>query len=342
MLTSRSPVLLLAFRHRVAVGDRPRPRLSGRVARCEPAASLCPASTVTARHTRHGFERTTVTRTRRAVTRCRRLPAGDLRDAAPSWRASGRWCAAACTLTVAETVGRGPDAGGRRRRRSRHGRRATRRTGQHAHRRAQLSGRRARHRAAAAERPQLHRPGAAAAGRAAVSASRWRIGGRARPRHERERAGPARERLPARRHAAQRHDQRAGGQRRRDGARHGDRAGVPRRDQRLQRRVRPHERRPDQRADQGRQQRRARQRLRVPSQRRARREELLRRRRQAAVHAQSVRRHRRRADAAATSCSTSSATRACARISGARSRRACPTRTRAAACFRIRPTPDSS
>ena len=46
------------------------------------------------------------------------------------------------------------------------------------------------------------------------------------------------------------------GQCRRHRARDGDGAGVPRRDQRLQRRVRPHERRSDQRADQGRQQRR--------------------------------------------------------------------------------------
>ena len=59
------------------------------------------------------------------------------------------------------------------------------------------------------------------------------------------------------------------------------------------------------------QQRRARQRLRVPSQRRARREELLRRRRQAAVHAQPVRRRGRAGRSGATGCSTSSATRRC-------------------------------
>ncbi len=178
-------------------------------------------------------------------------------------------------------------------------------------RRAQLSRRRARHRRAAAERPQLHRPGAAAAERRGLSASRWRIGGRARPRHERERPGPALERVSPRRHAAQRHDQRAGRQRRRHGARDGDGAGVPRRDQRLQRRVRPHERRPDQRADQGRRQQRARQRLRVPSQRRARREELLRRRRQAGRSRAISSAARSAARSAATGCSSSAATRRC-------------------------------
>ena len=56
-------------------------------------------------------------------------------------------------------------------------------------------------RAAAAERPQLHRPGVPAARRHAVSPSRRRIGGGPRPGHGRERPGPARQRVPARRHA---------------------------------------------------------------------------------------------------------------------------------------------
>ena len=67
---------------------------------------------------------------------------------------------------------------------------------------------------------------------------------------ERQRAGSALERLPARRHAAERLHQRSGGQRRRHRARHRDDPRVPGRVQRLQRRVRPQLRRPDQRADQ--------------------------------------------------------------------------------------------
>ncbi len=77
--------------------------------------------------------------------------------------------------------------------------------------------------------------------------SRRRFCGRAWPGHGRERSGPARERVSARRHTAERHDQRPRRQRRGDRAWHRNRAGVPRRDQRLRRRVRPHERRPGQR-----------------------------------------------------------------------------------------------
>ena len=110
-------------------------------------------------------------------------------------------------------------------------------------------------RAAAAEWAQLHRPRAAAAGRPRVSASRRRIGRRARPRDERQRSGSAVQRLPARRHAAERLHQRSRRQRRRHGARHGRGARVPGRGQRLQRRVRPQLRRPGQRADEVRQQR---------------------------------------------------------------------------------------
>ena len=84
----------------------------------------------------------------------------------------------------------------------------------------------------------------------AYPASRRRLGRRARARHERQRTGSALERLPARRHAAERLHERAGRQRGRDGARHGDGSRVPRRDERLQRRVRPQLGRADQRADQ--------------------------------------------------------------------------------------------
>ena len=122
--------------------------------------------------------------------------------------------------------------------------------GQHVELRAELSGRLERDRRAAAERPQLHRPRAAATGRAGLPASRRRLGGGARTRHERQRTGPALERLPARRHAAERFHQRTGGQRRGHGARHRDDPRIPGRDQRLQRRVRPQLGRPDQRADQ--------------------------------------------------------------------------------------------
>ena len=52
------------------------------------------------------------------------------------------------------------------------------------------------------------------------------------------------ERLPARRHAPERLHERAGGQRRQHGARHRDDPGIPRRNQLLQRRVRPQRRRP--------------------------------------------------------------------------------------------------
>ncbi len=69
---------------------------------------------------------------------------------------------------------------------------------------------------------------------------------------------PRFERVFARRDAAQRHDQRAGWQCRRYGTRDGNGPGISRRDQRLQRGVRAHERRSDQRPDQIRQQQRGR------------------------------------------------------------------------------------
>ena len=163
-----------------------------------------------------------------------------------------------------------------------------------AHLGTELPRRRAGDRDAAAERPQLHRPRAAAAGRAAVSVARRRVGRRARSRHEHQRAGLSVERLPAGRHAPERLHQRAGRQRRRHDARHGRDPRVPRRVQRLQRGVRPQLRRADQRPDQVGHEHAARQRVRVPPQRRARRAQLLRRRRQARLHAQPVRRLARR------------------------------------------------
>ena len=186
--------------------------------------------------------------------------------------------------------------------------------------RAELPRRRAGDRNAAAQRPQLHRPRAAAAGRAAVSVARRRVGRRARPRHERQRPGLSLQRLPARRHAAERLHERPGRQRRRHRARHGSHPRVPRRVQRLQRRVRPQLRRADQRADQVGHQHAARQRLRVPPQRRARRAQLLRRRRQARLHAQPVRRRRSAVRCSRTGCSTSPRTKGCASASARRSR----------------------
>ncbi len=104
---------------------------------------------------------------------------------------------------------------------------------------------------------------------------------------------------------------------------------IPRRGERLQRGIRPQFRRADQRADQVGHQQPARQRLRIPSQRRARRAQLLRSGRKARFHAQSVRRHRSAARSRTTSCFSSAATNRCANASAARSRRSCPTTTRA-------------
>ena len=167
---------------------------------------------------------------------------------------------------------------------------------QHVERGVELSRGIRRDRAAAAQRTQLHRPRAAAAGCARVSSSRWRIGRRARSRDERQRTGSPLERLPARRHTAERLHQWSGGQRRRHLARHRDDSRVQGRIERLQRGVRPELRRTNQRADQVRREHRRWQPVRVPSQRRARREELLRHRRAAGLLPQSVRRHDRRTD----------------------------------------------
>ena len=68
-----------------------------------------------------------------------------------------------------------------------------------------------------------------------LPAPRRRLGRGARPRRERQRPGPALERVPARRHADERLHERPRRQRRGHDARHRDRARVPRRDERLRR-----------------------------------------------------------------------------------------------------------
>ncbi len=187
---------------------------------------------------------------------------------------------------------------------------------------------------AAAERPQLHRPDAAAARGDRLSVARRRVGRRTRSRDEHQRAGLPLERLPARRHAAQRLHQRAGRQRRGDDARHRIDPGVPRRGERLPRGVRPQLRRPDQRHHQVGHQHAARQRLRVPS-----------------ATTRSTPRTTSTSPASPTSpaissaarsaarwrrigCSTSSATRRCAKTSARRSRASCRTTTPGSACCR--------
>ena len=87
---------------------------------------------------------------------------------------------------------------------------------------------------------------------------------------------PRVERLPARRHAAERLHQRPGRQRGGHRAGHGDRARVPRRDQCLQRGVRPHRGRADQCPDEVGQQPFTGSAVRIPPQRCSRRGELLR------------------------------------------------------------------
>ena len=261
----------------------------------DPNRSVLPGVTVTIRNVATSLSRTVVTRPGGPL-RHRRPAAGRLRAARRAHQLQAARAArpAADDCPVAgrqhHPRGRRPERGG-----DGGGRHVAR---QHLQRRAQFSRRIGSDRSAAAERPQLHGPRAAAARRARLSASRRRLGGGARARHERERAGSALERLPARRHAAERLHQRPGRQRRRHGARHRNDSRVPRRIERLQRRVRPQLRRSDQRADQvGRQQRR-RLAVRVPSQRGARRPQLFRRRRAARLPSQPVRRHDRRTDRA--------------------------------------------
>ncbi len=183
------------------------------------------------------------------------------------------------------------DAAGRHRR---GGHRAGHVRPEHADRRPQLPDRSADHRADSGQRAQLHRPHAADSGRHGVPQPRQRIGGGTRPGDERQRAEPAHQHLPARRHAAERLHQQPGQQRRRHRARHGDDSRVPRRLEQLQRRVRAQRRRPDQRAHQVRQQPARRHRLLVPPQRRDGRPQLLRRRREAELLAAPDRRHARR------------------------------------------------
>ena len=116
----------------------------------------------------------------------------------------------------------------------------------------------------------------------------------------------------------------------------GDGARVPRRDQRLQRRVRPQLGGQINVLTKSGTNESAAAAARVPPQRRLRRAQLLRHRRQARLLAQPVRRHPRRAAQAATDCSSSSATRACARSSARRSRPSCQTTTRGRAFCRTR------
>ena len=144
------------------------------------------------------------------------------------------------------------------------------------------------------ERPQLHRPRLPAAGSHRLPVSRGGFGGRPRPGRERQRPGPALERVPPRRHADERLHELPGGERGRDHPRHRDRARVPRRGERLRRRVRAEHRRADQRHHEVRRQRLPRQRLRVPPQRRPRRPQLLRPRGEAGLPPQPVRLHPRR------------------------------------------------
>ena len=78
----------------------------------------------------------------------------------------------------------------------------------HALRRARLPRLRADDPRPSPERPQLHRPRLPAARRRRLPLPRGRLGGRPRPRGERQRPGPALERVPARRHADERlHEQ---------------------------------------------------------------------------------------------------------------------------------------
>ena len=125
--------------------------------------------------------------------------------------------------------------------------------------------------------------------------------------------------------------ERPGGQRGRHDPRHRDGARVPRRGERLRRRVRPELRRPDQRHHQVRHQRLPRQRLRVPPQRRARRPQLLRPRGEAGLPPQPVRRHARRPDAPRPDVLLRGLRGAAREPRPHDLDRACPTRRRAAA-----------
>ena len=164
----------------------------------------------------------------------------------------------------------------------------------HALRRARLPRLRADDPRPAPERAQLHRPRVPAARRRRLPLSRGWLGGGPRPRGERQRPGPALERVPARRHAHERLHEQPGRERGGHDARHGDRARVPRGGERLRRRVRAQPGRADQRDHEVRHQRLPRLRLRVPPERRPRRAELLRPGAEARLPAQPVRVHARR------------------------------------------------
>ena len=214
--------------------------------------------------------------------------------------------------------------------------------GEHGDRRAQLPDGPADHRGDPRQRPQLHRPDAAAADGQRVPAPRQRLGGRARPGDERQWPEPAHQRLPARRHAAERLHQQPCQQRRRHRAGDGDDPRVPPRLEQLQRRVRPRRRRPDERHHQVRHQPARREpascsTATTPSTRAITSTST---RSRPSVATRPVARWAARS--APTACSSSAATKACSRISDARSSPPSPTTTRAAACCRREPSPISA
>ena len=185
----------------------------------DPNRSVLPGVTVTVRNVATSLSRTVVTNGGRPL-RHRRAGAGRLRAA----RRAHQLQAARAARPAADDF---PGAGRQRHPRGRWPERGGDGGGRHLarqylQRRAQFSRRLGSDRSAAAQRPQLHGPRAAPARRARLPAPRRRLGGGARARHERERPGSALERLPARRHAAERFHQRPGRQRRRNGARHGN------------------------------------------------------------------------------------------------------------------------
>ena len=206
-----------------------------------------------------------------------------------------------------------------------------------ARRAARLPGERGGGRRPAAQRPQLHRPRVPAARRPELPAPRRRLDRRARARRERQRPGPALERVPARRHADERLHERPRRQRGEHVARHRDGARVPGRDERLLGRVRPQLRRPGQRGHE------------VRAERLARAASTSTTATTRSTPATSSTRTRSPTSAATSSAATlagplrngtrpssSSATRACASGSGRRSRPSCPTRRRARASCRPR------
>ena len=234
-----------------------------------------------------------------ASTRCRCSSRGVTTSRRRS-PASSRSCRRGSTVSVGDTSRVGREAGGRRRRRERHGLgrdaagRDLARHARHHHRSAE--GRRA-----AAERPQLHAARHAhprrgrAAGRPRRRGGR-RDAGRLRRRHrrvQRQRHAQPVEQLPARRREQQRHLQ----HRLRDAAAARRDPGIQDPDPLLQRRVRPQRRIGRQRRDQGGHQRSPRRGLGVQPRRHVPGAQLLRARSaDAEAEAEPVRRQPRRAD----------------------------------------------